>query len=264
MFFYAFLCLCITLLSTSIQAIDIKELFFHESNKTMMNPNQNAGIFSTLDAKGSSIILHWERIDGKSAQLTQQIRDASDILVQTYASQELEFAHKHPAAVKDEHFLKSLAPLFESALIDWTIVESQINDIFKAFFTTTDFAQFCKDGETQIVVLAVDRTTGKMLGFIQFISSPDYPAGSVKAGMFGIAPETLDRGLHELLMGSIFKIVPDIQRLFIHVRTTNEMALALYHSWGFAPIAHQQGYWTDLEYIIKDNTRLQTKAEFLN
>lgn len=261
MYFYRLICLWLTI----VNAIASKELTFHERNKTMMNQNQSrdSGTFSAQDSNGNPIILQWQIIDGKSEQLTQSIKKVSDILIQTYTQQELEFARKHPEAVKDEHFLKSLASLFVGSTIDWNIVESRIKDIFTQFFTTTDFAQFSKKDEKHIFVTVVDKSTGKIIGFIQFISGPEYSVGSIKAGMFGVISATHDHGLQELLMCSIFKIVPEIQRMFIHVRATNKKALALYHEWGFVPMGDQQGYWMNLEYNAQSNSKLQKIAQSL-
>jgi ribosomal protein S18 acetylase RimI-like enzyme len=261
---YIFRLLCALVMCLGItQAIDCQEQFFCERNKTMANQNRNSRTFSALDAKRNPIILQWNTFDDKSPKLTQQIRNASDILIETYTQQELEFAHKHPEAVKDQHFLKSLAPLFEGSAINWKTVEVQIRNIFQQYFTGTDFAQFFKEGEKHILITAADQTTGKVLGFIQFITSPDYPTNSIKAGMFGIANIGHSRGIEELLMSSIFKLLPGTQRIFIHVRSTNEKALALYQSWGFSPMGTQQGYWMNLEYLTQTNTHLQKKAEFL-
>ena len=227
-----------------------------------MNSNHNSGTFLVSHLKNNNIILHWEKMDGASPQLTQQIKNASDILIQTYTEQELEFARQHPQAIKDEYFLKSLAPLFEQSVIDWNIVETQIRDIFHQFFTTTNFAQFCTEGENHIIVTAIDSITDKMLGFIQFISIPAYAVGDLKVGMFGVHADMHNLDLKELLMSSIFKIIPDIQRLFIHVRSTNEQALALYESWGFKPMGEQQGYWKNMECIVAYNTYLPERADY--
>lgn len=256
--------LCLSILITNCAYANDCMMTFHiepkNSNKTMIN--QNSGTFSVKDINGKPIVLQWNKIEGKSPELTQQIRDVKEILIETYTQQELEFAHKHPDAVKNEYFLKPLAPLFEKETIDWDIVESQVRAIFHQFFTTTDFAQFCKDDEKQILVKAFDQAPGKMLGFIQFISSSDYPTDSIKAGMFGVATDAKDRGLYELLMTVIFKLVPSVQRIFIHVRSTNEKGLSLYKSWGFIPMVEAQGYWVNLEYVVQNNTYLQKQLNF--
>lgn len=216
-----------------------------------------------MNIQNNSITLQWEKIDGKSAQLTQQILQVSNLLIQTYTQQELEFAHKHPEQVKNEHFLKPLASLFESKQIDWKSVESHIKEIFQQFFTRTDFAQFSQAGEYHYFVTAIDKRSGKTLGFIQFIQSPEYPTGTIKAGMFGIAFEAQDLGLEQILMSSIFKIVPDTQKIRVHVRSTNTKALNLYQSWGFIPMEHQESYWVNLEYNAENKSVLQYRAQSL-
>ena len=242
----------LTMLFCVVQTVNTKEQLYNERNKTMK------------DTKGNSILLRWETIDGQNPEVTGKIRQVSDILIETYTQQELAFARKHPEAVKDEHFLKSLATLFESSTIDWRLAESEIRKIFQQFFTTTDFGKFSKPGESHIFVTAIDKATGKTLGVIQFIKSPDFQAGSIKAGMFGIDENVQDQGLQEILMSSILKLMPDVQKIFVHVRSTNEKTLALYQSWGFIPMAEQQGYWMNMEYNAQKNALLQKRAELLD
>lgn len=229
----------------------------HNERKETMN------IFLTHDAFGNPIRLERQKIDGQSPELTQKIKNVSDILIQAYTQQELQFARMHPEAVPTEHFLKSLAPLFKDGTenVDWDKVEKQIKAIFYQFFTTTDFAQFSAAGETHFFVIAKDPNSNKTLGFIQFLINPEYPSGSIKAGMFGIMPEAQDRGLEKILMSSIFKLMPDVARIFVHTRATNTKELAAYASWGFAHA--QQGYWVNSEYLAKQFDTLQAVADTL-
>lgn len=231
-----------------------------ESNKTM-NMTPKTGSFSCKDTQGNQILFQWDSIDGKSPELTQKIRQVSPLLINAYTQQELQFARKYPEAIPTEHFLKSLAPLFEKGAeaVDWHVVKEQITAIFNNFFTTTDFAQFSAEGEQHIFVVAKDATTDATLGVIQFLSNHAYSQGSIKAGMFGLAPDAQGRGLDKILMASIFKLKPDVTRIFVHTRATNENELVAYEAWGFA---HEfKGHWVNSEYLTEKHKELQNIAE---
>lgn len=95
------------------------------------------------------------------------------------------------------------------------------------------------------------------LGAIQFFITPAFEEGSIKAALFGVLPEAQNRGLEKLLMSSIFKILPDINHIFLHTRSTNQRAIALYKEWGFVEIAGKLPNWTDLEYRVEQSKALQ-------
>lgn len=229
---------------------------YNERKKTMNS-------FLTQDIYGNQIRLEWQKIDGQSPELTQKIKSVSDILIQTYTKQELRFARMNPEAIANDYFLKSLAPLFKDDLekIDWKMIEEQIHAIFHQFFTTTDFAQFSPAGETHFFVIAKDPKSDQLLGFIQFLINPEYPQGTVKAGMFGIIPEAHNRGLEKILMSSIFRLMPNVKRLIIHTRASSEVALSEYAKWGF--IHFYDGYWVNSEYRVTQSDSLPKTAESL-
>lgn len=222
----------------------------------------HSNTYITHDAFNNPIRLEWERIEGKSPRLNEALKSVRDLLIQTYTQQELSFARKHPEAIPTEHFLKSLTPYFEQIeKADWSRIEQEIHGIFTNFFTNTDFAQFSEPGSVQCLVTAYDEKSGKLLGFIQFLTTSAFGEDGIKAGMFAVVSDAKDRGLDKILMSSIFKLMPTIQRIFAHTRATNKYELGLYSSWGFVHI--QDGYWVNSEYSIASSDILQKTAETL-
>jgi GNAT superfamily N-acetyltransferase len=222
------------------------------------------GHFLTNDIAGTQVILEWERIDAQSPRLSEKIKNLHEILIETYTHQELQFAQKHPEAVPHEHFLKPLAPLFKDGIekVNWNLATQQMRGIFKHFFTATDFAKFSAPNEIHIFVVAKDKETGEPLGLIQFLITPEYAYGNVKVALYGITPTEQDRGLAKLLMSSIFELIPDVTRIFLHTRITNENSLSAYRDWGFT---HTPGpllaHWVDLEYLREKSSPLQKIAQ---
>ncbi len=202
----------------------------------------------TINIKG--ITLEWEGMLATNPLLTTKIQQLSDLLVATYLPMELAFAKQHPEAVATEFFLKPLNPLFQKPEVNWHEAEHQLRGILEQFFSTTDFAQFAQDDN--VCLLIISKAHEKPIGMIQFLISPEYEKASVKAGLYA-APQSVA----QLLMSSIFKILPDTKRIFLHTRSTNESALRLYRSWGFTRFDGPLPYWTDVEYLADKSSILQ-------
>lgn len=219
------------------------------------------GIFSIQDNHGTSLVLEWETIQGKSPRLASKVKELHDILAEIYTPQEIEFAKKFPDLVPQEYFLKILAPLFQGENeVNWQDAELQLKTFFDKFFTTTDFTQFSGKDDLSIFVVAKKPKTERILGIIQFMITSDYQEGEVKVAYFGVTSKSKNSGLEKLLMSSIFKLIPRTQRIFMHTRCTNERAIKLYKSWGFTQFPGPLPHWIDLEYVTKNIDTLQKTA----
>jgi hypothetical protein len=228
-----------------------------------MTALKKAGQFAAKDKFGALIMLEWEIIDQQSPRLTEKIKSLSEILVQIYTQQEVQFARKFPDAVANEYFLKPLAPLFANGIkrVDWDIVIKQTRDVFQQFFTTTDFTKSSVTDDIHLFVVVKDKDAQAALGMIQLFITPEYPYGSIKAAFYGVMPAEQQRELEKLLMCSIFKLVPDTKRIFLHTRMTNEDAIMMYNSWGFVQFPGNLAGWPDFEYLAEKSNILQQMAE---
>lgn len=222
----------------------------HELLETELK--QCSGAFEVLDTSGIPVVLQWEYVAPKSLRLNEIIKNHAEILVKTYTDMELEYSRDFPSEIKNEYFLKSLAPLFEEGPceIDWTVVEDKIRSIFQKFFIETDFTKFSNESERNLLVNVVDKTNSKQLGLIQFIFSPEYQQGSVKAAYYGISDCAKERGIDKILMFSIFKIATEIKRIFLHTRITNKAAISSYLEWGFTEFSSHMPKWPNFEYYM--------------
>lgn len=223
---------------------------------------QKTGRLSAQDLSGKSLIFEWTVYDPTSPQFTQAIKNVSEVFAQTYTNQEVEFARKRPEAVPTEPFLKSVAPLFKHGIdkVDWKNVEKHVRSTMDQFFSTNDFAKWASPNDLAIFVIAKDIKEETSLGAIQFSITPDYVYGTVRVGLTGILSSVQNRGLEKLLMSSIFKLLPDVSRLFLHNRPTNERALAQYLQWGFIHFDGTNPDWPDFEYLAESSTVLQNAA----
>lgn len=262
---------------SNIYSMNESEINYNERKQTMTNPEQQSstwlayiqstlksevGTYITKDNQNKSIILAWQMINPTSPQLSQKIQSVKNILVDGYTHMELEFARVHPEAIAQEMFLKQLAPLFSEGVeqVNWQKAQSQLKATFEQFFAATDFGMFAQPGEMQIFVTAKYQDTGKECGVIQCIITPEYAYGTVKAAFFLVDADKHGLGIEQLLMSTIFKLLPSVTRIFLHTRISNEQAIKLYSSWGFVQHAGPLPYWIDLEYRTENSDMLQKTA----
>lgn len=221
--------------------------------------NIKNGIFVVNALLNNHIILEWKEMRGQSDELIKEIQGLAEVMVPAYTQTELEFAKQMPEAIPTDFMLKALTPLLDQGVdkIDWDLFEKAIQAHLTIFFATMDWKFGANAQDTHFFVVAKDAVTHRILGTIQFFSSPAFQEGSIKAALFGVLPEAQNRGLEILLMGSIFRMLPDIKHIFLHTRSTNHRAIAMYKEWGFVEIAGKLPNWTDLEYRVEQSDVLQ-------
>lgn len=120
--------------------------------------------------------------------------------------------------------------------------------------------------DTYYVITIKDMVTKKLLGFTLYLIAPYHPKGSIWCGHLAVAPDAQNRGLGKLLVGSILKIVPKINRIMLATRVTNETAFRAYKAWGFVEDANpienphfqlKKEHWRFLEYRMDRSDILQ-------
>lgn len=249
-----FVCLCITML---IQCNKEQVKINLERTKTMNNATIQAH-----DNNGKPVVIVWEKIITPSNRLNELVKEGSEVLVNTYGAMELEFARKHPETVADQMFLQPIAPLFKEGpdKVDWQQAQEQLFAHLHSFFTNTDFSQYTSSGEIQWFFFAKNLETNEVLGVMQVISSPQLEVGSVKVAFYGVAPVAHGCGIEKLLMSAIFKVVPEVERIFLHTRITNQTLLSMLSDWGFTPFEGPLPYWADREYLSAKSGVLQKAA----
>ena len=72
-----------------------------------------------------------------------------------------------------------------------------------------------------------------LLGFALCAITPALAYGELKLINVVVAAHEQNKGLEKLLIGSLFNIVPAIQKIFTGFRSTNEDALRIYTAMGF-------------------------------
>lgn len=225
--------------------------------------NKKNDTFIATDLLNNPLIIEWQQMPGKTDELTQKILNLSDILAPSYAQTETEFARTKPEDVPNDFMLKSLAPLLTTN-VDWNLFEQKTKEHLNQFFKSMDWKTGSDAQETHIFVTANDKQSNKTLGMIQFIISPSFAQGSVKAALFGVIPSEQNRGLEKLLMSSIFKLKPETKHIFLHTRTTNVKAIHAYKTWGFVGVEGKLPNWTDVEYLADQSSVLQKTAATLH
>lgn len=229
-----------------------------ESNTTM-----NHGILNGKYSLTAPYHLVWESVDVTTKRLNEVLQEAAPLLAQTYVAMELDFVRKHPEAVKTEMFLKPYETLCKDGIehVDWKDLEAALYAQLVQFFCNTDFAQYLAPGERQWFVTAKEVTTGKTVGVIQLIVLPEYEPGTVKVAMFGVDTDACGKEIEKLLLSSIFRVIPELSRIFLHTRKTNGAMITALEVLGFTPFKGPLPYWQDMEYLCKNTDQLQKVAQ---
>jgi|LakMenEpi03Aug12_release.lakeMendotaPanAssembly.Ray.scaffolds.fasta_scaffold363800_1 hypothetical protein len=227
---------------------------------TQATERLTSGQFSIVDSTGRTIILEWERIDPKTAQLTEKIKLLSPLLIKAYLEIELEFAKKKPETIATDMFLKPLEPLLVNGLdkVDWNIAALQISKTLTHFFTDTDWSNYAKSSDSHFFIVAKDNKLGTQLGMIQFIISPEYAKGNVKVELYdGVCQKESMPDLQKILLSAIFKLIPTLNRIFFHTRITNLKGIKIHETLGFSKFVGNLPNWIDLEYKVERSEILQ-------
>ena len=243
---------------------------------------QKFGSFRARDKSGTPVILEWIKTDMASHEYEKAMKSVWDIACPTYTKVEVDFLRAHPEAVGTEDYFKAIEPLFKDGIqnVAWPLVEEKMQKILKQAFIF-DVSAFDEDMKKKFssaehfFVSVKNENTDELLGFVSFLIIPEYADGDVKCIAFAVKPEEQNRGLGKLLMSSIFKILPDIQRIFLCTRTTNFIAQRAYNNWGFIkyrvnsdinPVFEEHGYtfdlnhWIFMEYNVAQTDLLQKTA----
>lgn len=218
------------------------------------------GQFSTKDSNELPIIIEWEKIDPKTIRLTEKIKLVSPLLIKAYSEIETEFARKKPESIATDMFLKSLEPLLKDGLekVDWNLAKKKITLILNDFFTKMDWSMYSKPDELHFFMTAKNEESKDPLGVIQFIISPEHAFGTVKVELYdGIESKAPNNDLQKILLSSIFKLIPDINRIFFHTRITNLTGIKIHKALGFTEFPGNLQNWLDLEYKIEKSKTLQ-------
>lgn len=237
----------------------------------MNNHNSLYGSYQAKDKQGNPIVIEWQKTTFFSPEFTQAMKDIWPSARLAYMPVEMAFLKAFPHVVSTEDYFKPFEPLFKNGIehVDWAQAETTMEALLKTLFVfdTASFgpeivAQFAKD--ICYIVTVKDQKTSAILGFITFMQRASYKSHEIKVMSLGVDPQHQGKGLGTILMSSIFKIDPNIARIFLCTRVTNHAALAAYRSWGFTidenPILDHpfnMAHWTFMEYRTNKNQLLQ-------
>ncbi len=251
----AILCFCLHISTTIHMCVNNKPENNFERIKTMNS-------FVSHDKFGTPVTLEWQQTTLFSLDFANAMKNVWPIAHLAYTPVEMQFLHAYPDVVKQDDHFKVFQPLFVNGpdAADWTLVEEKMREILKGHFVF-DISSWpdsvIKKYANDILyyVSIKDSASQQIYGFITFLMRPDYPAGNIKVMSFAVDPAQQNRGLGKLLMSSIFKIYPEVKRIFLCTRVTNDHALRAYSNWGFTldknPIldhAFNLEHWTFMEY----------------
>jgi hypothetical protein len=228
-----------------------------------------------VDEEGQTFTLEWKKADILSHDLAAFKKGISDLAAEKLSISELAFLKANPETATEELFLRACKPLLDSGIenANWHAIQEAIKASVKQFY----LADLSKFGSEMIKPLLNDvyfcATIRRMdekdpLGFLLFSVTPALPFGDVKVINFFTREDSLSHD--QLLMGMVFKILPQTKRIFLFARPTDSAALKMYAAMGFErdekpfqdpshKINHQN--LASLEYKIENSKILQGIVE---
>ena len=237
------------------------------------------GSLATKDEQGNPIVIEWKRADILSPNLAHFKSSICDLASKEIAPAELQFLRAYPEAAPQELFLKACVPLLKDGVgvADWAAVEEKIQAAIKQFYLA-DLSQFGSEiikplmDDLYFFGTVKNRREDRVCGFLMFAITPALPFGNIKVINLLVSSIECGRGLEKAMLSSIFKLIPQTQRIFLFVRPTNEIALDMYKALEFVPDIdllldpnHKVNinYLTPLEYRIELGQVLQKTAKCL-
>ncbi len=231
---------------------------------------KSSGYFVIKDGVNQEIILEWDKMKVLSSADREMMKKLSIIIVSAYRDIELKFLKEHSEIVKQIDFFKPFAYYFEGGIksVNWGLVESKM-EVALQNLALQDQSPFFDPSDLAIFVV-IKKIDGTPLGFVQFIIRSEYSFGTVRLESMAILPEQRHRGFGKFLIGSIFKIIPNVDHIFLYTRPTNKIAADAYLSYGFyrsVDISNdpfvRQGYMK-MEYLINRSNVLQRASREIN
>lgn len=235
---------------------------------------KTTGQFIAHDKQGHNVVLNWIKTSFLSPEFATAMQEVWPIACEAYTPVEMAFLKANPQVVGVEDYYKPFEPLFKDGIehVDWLAAERVMQDLLKThfIFDTSKWApevtaMFAND--VFYVVTIKDQQTNKLLGFRTLMQRANYPDGTLKGISLSIAQQYQQRGLATLLMGSIFRIIPNVKRTFMCTRVTNAKMIKACASWGFTKDEHpildhafNLEHWKFFEYKADQVDTLQKVA----
>ena len=273
------LCLCvcvsISVLKLESKSERNKKMNDQKESKWLINlkkTTKSSGRFEGKDKTGASVIFDWTRLNVQSPEFAKTLKKVGDICAEPYVSVESDFFRANPNLELDDYYLKQFEPFFLNGFenVNWPGVEEKIQQVMKQFHSM-DCSKFNPEF-MYFFVIVKDKKTEKELGEAIFFIAPEYPFGDIKCIDFAVATSEQGRGLGKLIMSSILRIIPDLNRIFLCTRPTNTKAMNCYRACGFTvdadPIQEihckmKPGHWSSFEYKADLSNVLQNISKKL-
>ncbi len=251
-----------------------------ERTKTMNNPvdQKQSGKFLSKDKQVIPVVLEWSKTSIVSPDYAAAMKDVWAFARDAYTPVEMQFLKAFPEVIGKEPYFKPFEPLFQHGVehVDWQAAEAMMQSILQGHFIF-DPSKFSEQmikmygNDSAFLVTIKNPASGSILGFITYLMRANYAPGDIRVMSLAVDTTQQKRGLGKLLMSSIFKIIPEIKRIFLCTRVTNNTALKAYGAWGFVkdeqPVLDHPfnpDHWSFMDYKTEKSDTLQkTTASLL-
>ena len=248
-------------------------------------PLETSGKLQTKDKQNNDVILEWRLTHVKDPIFSKYMKELINIGVQSFTPVEVDFLKSNLDEGFQSKYCSPLERLFSKGpkagdwrifkkaldLANWKTVEKKMRIIIEEFYVM-DYSNFGAD-DLHLFVITRNQNTNKIEGFAMFYITPEYAYGKIKMTHLGVIPEKRGLGIAKVLISSVIKIIPSVERIFLCTRPTNKKAIAAYTACGFSidknPVLEPHlrmnpDQWIHLEYSMDSSNKLQEVVRKLN
>lgn len=220
----------------------------------------STGNYKTYDATQTSLVINWYITDILSSTLKDFKKECSTLGSQVTAKTETNFLKYHPEAVSSSGFFKTCEPLFAHGIdtVNWNLVQSTLEKSIQQFYLMdislfgTEIINTLKD-DLYFFASIKNEISNELLGFFIASITPALSYGTIKLVNLIVAPSQNGQELEKILLSSIFKVFPQVKRIFTLIRPTDHTLLSVYTACSFSEtksLLNDPQHINDMRYFI--------------
>lgn len=205
-------------------------------------------------------------VDPSSKNLAAQFKEIAPALAAAYVPVETDFARQNPKALQNDKFLNVLQPFFADGLekVTWDVVEAKVHSLLSSFFADSFLKGLASNTEicqnnTHYLAIARDPKTKAPLAALYGWINKNGKEKNIRIPIFGVQPKAQGEGIGRALLSLLFQKIPNLQKIHLSTRISNQKALKAYHNWGFTLLPTTMENWVNLEYNASQSESLLLK-----
>ncbi len=230
--------------------------------------SQQSGAWTVTDKTGKTVLVEGELISRESRIISSgAYREALSSMADVMQVPDWELATSHPLIFLNPLvFILMMKMLFQGKQFRDVLYDQYIDRI-------NDVLSQENNAPNYIFTASELQPDGKkiLLGIVMFDIDKDDPYGTVGLGPLAVTPEAQGRGISKILSSSIFKFLPETNRIILEALCSNAKAIGVYKTLDFTQYEKNNAnlniclraikwYHVAYEYLTDRSQKLQAVA----